>query len=239
MPPLTVASLATISTSRPATAPDARSRRRRRRVAVVHVPGRQRRQLEERRARIDELFDALAHRQLALLAMPLTGIWRRRPGGPCSAARDIRRRAPASDRGWREIQSPLVSICESKTVHHHPQQSVLNRHAGQRHTACMRYMSAPQRSHFIASSAGTAGEALSAETIGVISDKERVWQEAHPPRHYKRRGGAQSATAGLRARARNPSDSQRTTGAMIDTGTPSNHATPYFISSLPSDNSVI
>ena len=36
-----------------------------------------------------------------------------------------------------------------KTFHHHPQQSVLNRQEGQRQTACMRYMSAPQRSHFI------------------------------------------------------------------------------------------
>jgi hypothetical protein len=30
--------------------------------------------------------------------------------------------------------------------YHHPQQSVLNRHAGQRQTACMRNMSAPHRS---------------------------------------------------------------------------------------------
>ncbi len=41
-----------------------------------------------------------------------------------------------------------------KAIHYQPQQSVLNRQEGQRQTACMRYMSAPQRSHFIASSAG-------------------------------------------------------------------------------------
>ena len=41
----------------------------RRRVVVVHVPRRQRRELEERRARIEQRVDALAHRQLALLAV--------------------------------------------------------------------------------------------------------------------------------------------------------------------------
>jgi hypothetical protein len=51
-----------------------------------------------------------------------------------------------------------------------PQQSVLKRHEGQRHTACMRYMSAPQRSHFIASSAGAVGAARSADTTGVTTN---------------------------------------------------------------------
>jgi hypothetical protein len=36
--------------------------------------------------------------------------------------------------------------------HYHPQQSVLKPQAGQRQTACMRYISAPQRSHGILSS---------------------------------------------------------------------------------------
>ena len=34
---------------------------------------------------------------------------------------------------------------------YHPQQSVLNPHAGQRHTACMRYISAPHRSQMVLS----------------------------------------------------------------------------------------
>ena len=34
---------------------------------------------------------------------------------------------------------------------HQPQQSVLKRHSGQRHTACIRNISAPQRSHTTAS----------------------------------------------------------------------------------------
>jgi hypothetical protein len=55
-----------------------------------------------------------------------------------------------------------------ETFHHQPQQSVLNRQDGQRHTACMRYMSAPQRSHFIASPAGDGAD-FSAETIGVTT----------------------------------------------------------------------
>jgi hypothetical protein len=54
-----------------------------------------------------------------------------------------------------------------QTIHHQPQQSVLKRHDGQRHTACMRYISAPQRSHFIASSAAAGGRAPRAETTGV------------------------------------------------------------------------
>ena len=35
--------------------------------------------------------------------------------------------------------------------HHHPQQSVLKPQAGQRQTACMRYIGAPHRSQSIAS----------------------------------------------------------------------------------------
>ena len=38
-----------------------------------------------------------------------------------------------------------------------PQQSVLNRHAGQRQTACIRYISAPQRSQTVRSSSARAG----------------------------------------------------------------------------------
>jgi hypothetical protein len=55
-----------------------------------------------------------------------------------------------------------------EAIHYQPQQSVLKRHEGQRHTACMRYMSAPQRSHFMASSPADAGLVPSAETTGVM-----------------------------------------------------------------------
>jgi hypothetical protein len=44
-------------------------------------------------------------------------------------------------------------ICEASGRIYQPQQSVLNPQAGQRHTACMRYISAwPHRSQIIASS---------------------------------------------------------------------------------------
>jgi hypothetical protein len=54
----------------------------------------------------------------------------------------------------------------TEAFHYQPQQSVLKRQEGQRQTACMRYISAPQRSHFVASSDG-AGALFSAETTGV------------------------------------------------------------------------
>ena len=50
-----------------------------------------------------------------------------------------------------------------------PQQSVLKPHAGQRQTACMRYISAPQRSHNVLIS--PAGVVVSADFSGVM---ERV-----------------------------------------------------------------
>ena len=71
MPPFTVASLATTITSRPLDAADAGDEAGRRRLALVHVPGGQRRQLEPRRAGVEQPVDALAHRQLALLAVAL------------------------------------------------------------------------------------------------------------------------------------------------------------------------
>jgi hypothetical protein len=60
-----------------------------------------------------------------------------------------------------------------KAIHYQPQQSVLKRQDGQRHTACMRYMSAPQRSHFMASSAA-GGIAPRADTTGVTIN---LWGE--------------------------------------------------------------
>jgi hypothetical protein len=53
---------------------------------------------------------------------------------------------------------------------YHPQQSVLNPHAGQRHTACMRYISAPQRSHRVFSIRGGAGEAAAGTaSVGALT----------------------------------------------------------------------
>ena len=50
-----------------------------------------------------------------------------------------------------------------------PQQSVLKRHCGQRQTACIRYISDPQRSQTVRSSAGPAdGAARKAEITGVM-----------------------------------------------------------------------
>ena len=55
-------------------AADAGDQARAGRVAAVHPPRGQRRQLEERRARVEQAFDALPHGQLALLAMAFDGL---------------------------------------------------------------------------------------------------------------------------------------------------------------------
>jgi len=47
------------------------------------------------------------------------------------------------------------------SIRHHPQQSVLKPHDAQRQTACMRYISAPHRSHSILSTFGELRPALS------------------------------------------------------------------------------
>jgi hypothetical protein len=54
---------------------------------------------------------------------------------------------------------------------HQPQQSVLKRQFGHRHTACIRYISAPQRSQRVASLVEACGWAFKAERIGVICGK--------------------------------------------------------------------
>ena len=51
---------------------------------------------------------------------------------------------------------------------YHPQQSVLNPHPVHRQTACILYISAPQRSHTIWSSFGSHFGGPSADLIGVI-----------------------------------------------------------------------
>ena len=70
-PPLTVASLATITHSRPQHGADARHEPGARRLVVVDAEGRERRELEPGRVRIEQQVDALAHRQLAAPAMAL------------------------------------------------------------------------------------------------------------------------------------------------------------------------
>jgi hypothetical protein len=50
-----------------------------------------------------------------------------------------------------------------------PQQSVLKRQFGQRQTACIRYISAPHRSQWVASSAAERGGVFRAEKMGVMA----------------------------------------------------------------------
>ena len=56
----------------------------------------------------------------------------------------------------------------AKVNGYQPQQSVLKRQLGQRQTACIRYISAPHRSHRVVSGAAAGGDDCNAETIGVI-----------------------------------------------------------------------
>ena len=51
-------------------------------------------------------------------------------------------------------RSPEALHSVTQTCPHHPQQSVLNPHAGHRQTACIRNISAPQRSQYTASTFG-------------------------------------------------------------------------------------
>ena len=85
-----------------------------RRIAVVEAGGGERRDLEERRARIEQAVDALADRQLALLAMP--GVRRRAAAGPgrgqpLPQLADERRHA-------RGVVAKLGGIGASLALHH-------------------------------------------------------------------------------------------------------------------------
>jgi hypothetical protein len=57
------------------------------------------------------------------------------------------------------LQHSAISIQHCKFHHHHPQQSVLYRQAGQRQTACIRNISVPHRSQSTFSSRHTGGGA--------------------------------------------------------------------------------
>ena len=82
VPPFTVASLAITTASRPVNVANAGHQSRRGRVVLVHVVGGERRELEERRSRIDEPVDALAHQQLAAFGVPPARL-RRAPLARC------------------------------------------------------------------------------------------------------------------------------------------------------------
>ena len=66
-PAFTVASLATTTTSRPSTTPDAGDDARAGRLAVVLIVRHQQAELEPGRARVEQPLDPLAGRELALL----------------------------------------------------------------------------------------------------------------------------------------------------------------------------
>ena len=159
MPPLTVASLATISTSRPETRPMPVTMPAAGASSSYMSAGGERRELEERRAR-DRAADRCARGPAACPA--------RDDAGGTSAPPPSRARArPLAQLGDELLHAVAVglerrrrtgSTCVTRGRRiYQPQQSVLKPQAGQRQTACMRYISAPQRSQSILSSAGGGG----------------------------------------------------------------------------------
>ena len=75
-------------------------------------------------------------------------------GPPPSLAAVVRSRSSATSCCMRSRLAANVASDGSMrvSIDYHPQQSVLNPQAGQRQTACMRYISTPQRSQGILSS---------------------------------------------------------------------------------------
>ncbi len=122
-----------------------------RRLVVVHVERGERRQLEKRRA----ASRAAARSARAPAACPARG------GARGTSGRRLRARGRAASRSSATsccIRSRLLvkigsegSIVRLENDHYQPQQSVLKPQAGQRQTACMRYISAPHRSQSILS----------------------------------------------------------------------------------------
>ena len=100
VPPLTVASLATIITSRPDTRPMPVTMPAAGASLSYRSQAASARQLEERRVGVEQLRDALAHRQFALLPVALDVLRRRRPRARAPCARAAPRRARASGRDW-------------------------------------------------------------------------------------------------------------------------------------------
>ena len=97
---MTVASFATISTSRPDTRPTPVTMPAAGRSVVVQVPGRQRGELEKRRAVVQQLLNPIARRQLALLAMPLDVLRAAPLLHEGDALAEARPRAPSCGRDW-------------------------------------------------------------------------------------------------------------------------------------------
>src|SRR5262249_8328131 len=132
-------------------AADARHNAGSRHLVVVHSERCQGRQFEERRSVVEERVDSFADRQLSLFAMTLKILL---------AASLPRVRDPVAELR-DEMRHPLLIDLEEggggadvavERFHYQPQQSLLNPQAEHRQTACMRYISAPQRSHNILSS---------------------------------------------------------------------------------------
>ena len=98
---MTVASLATITHSRPRDAADAGDDARAGRVAVVEVVRGERAQLEERRAGVEQAVDALARQQLAALGV----------AGARLLAAALRGRVASC--AWRSSTSCFISITAS------------------------------------------------------------------------------------------------------------------------------
>ena len=124
----------------PGDAPDARDQSGRRRLVVVTIPGGQRRELEERRVGIEQLLDALADRELALGPMPFEVL------GSAPLPHDLLALAKLAHqplhpcgvgaKGLSEVVSMWDGMMSMAGIYH-PQQSVLNRHAGTaRRRAC-------------------------------------------------------------------------------------------------------
>ena len=121
----------------------------RRRLVVVHPVGGERGELEERRTGVEQTIDALARRQLSLVALALKVFRAAAFAGPGRSLCEL---------GDKLLHASAVGLedgvgrIDASVEDYHPQQSVLKPHAGQRQTACMRYISAPQRSQSILAS---------------------------------------------------------------------------------------
>ena len=110
VPPLTVASLATITHSWPSTTPMPGDDSRRRGLSLVHVPRGQGAELEERAARIEQPVDSLPRGQLAARAVPFECL-------VASTARD--ERGPLAHLGDERLH-PVAALGEELRIRARP-----------------------------------------------------------------------------------------------------------------------